>query len=80
MFDLIRFIIWLAGLAVVGYFLTGFFGYEINTEYFKEQRPTCEERLRQCQKDLIQSGINGVKEKCDWKCVDPKLLIRKNQE
>ncbi len=80
MFDLIRFIIWLAGVAVVGYFLAGFFGYEINIDYFKEQKSTCEEHLRQCRKDLIQSGVDGVKEKCDWKCVDPKLLIRKSQE
>lgn len=79
MFSLIRLIIWVTGLAVVTYFVMGYFGYTINLEYFKANKENCQKELLQCQKDLIQSGVEGAKEKCHLECLDPKLII-KNEE
>lgn len=76
-FGIIRLTIWLAGLAVVFYIGLRFFHYDINWDYYNEQKKTCQEILHRCQEDLIKNGLEGVKEKCQWKCVDPKLLIRK---
>lgn len=78
MFHLLRLIIWVAGLAVVAYFVLGWFGYTYNFDYFKEQQADCQAKLDQCKNDLIKTGINGAKETCQWNCVDPKLIIRKN--
>ncbi len=77
MFSLIRLIISLAGIAVIAYFVLPYFGYEVNTNYFNERKSVCQEKLLQCQKDLIQSGLNGAKEKCDFQCLDPHILIKK---
>jgi hypothetical protein len=76
-FGLIRLLIWLAGVAVIAYFLLPLVGYRINTEYFSDRKAVCEEVLRQCQADLIKTGLEGAKEKCKWQCFDPKLLIHK---
>jgi F0F1-type ATP synthase membrane subunit b/b' len=80
MFSLIKLIIWLAGVLVIAYFALPYFGYEVNTNYFNERKAACQEKLTQCRKDLIQSGIQGAKDKCDFQCVDPKILINKKQE
>jgi len=80
MFSLIKLIIWLAGVAVIAYFALPYFGYEVNMNYFAERKAACQEKLSQCQKDLVQSGIQGAKEKCDFQCVDPKLLISKSEK
>lgn len=79
MFSLIKLIIWFAGVAVVVYFALPYFGYEVNVNYFNERKAACQEKLAQCRQDLIQSGIQGAKEKCDFQCVDPNVLIRKKQ-
>jgi hypothetical protein len=76
-FGLIRFAIWLAGVAVVSYVVLLSLGYEVNWSYWKEQRTTCEAMVRQCQNDLIRTGIEGAKEKCRFQCIDPKLFIKK---
>lgn len=76
-FGLIRLVIWLAGVAVVGYFALILMGYSVNWEYFSDRKAQCEKVLRQCQSDLLKTGIEGAKEKCQWKCFDPKLLIHK---
>jgi hypothetical protein len=78
MFLLLRLIIWLSGLAVVSYGVLRLVGYDVNWEYFQDQRPACEERLRQCRDNLIKTGVEGAKEKCDFQCVDTGLLIRKS--
>lgn len=75
MFSLIKSVIWLAGLAVVAYFVMGYFGYEPNFDYFKERKAGCEEKLKECGKDLVAEGTNNVQ--CDIKCVDPQLIIKK---
>ncbi len=77
-FGLIRLVIWLAGVAVVAYVALGFVGYQVNWSYFEDSKKVCEETLRKCQSDLIKTGIEGAKEKCPWKCIDPKLLIKKD--
>lgn len=76
-FGLIRLIIWLAGIAVVGYFILGFIGYTVNWEYFTDRKAVCEKALRTCQNDLLKTGFEGAKKNCDWQCFDPMLLIHK---
>lgn len=80
MFSLIKLAIWVAGVAVIAYFSLPYFGYEVNMNYFSERKAACQEKLNQCQKDLIQSGIQGAKNTCDFRCVDPKLLISKAEK
>lgn len=75
MFSLIKSIIWLVGLAVVAWFILGYFGYEPNLNYFKESKADCENKLNECGKNLVAEGTNNAK--CDFKCVDPQLIIRK---
>lgn len=77
MFSLLKLIIWIAGVLAIAYFVLPYFGYEVNTKYFDERKAACQEKLNQCQRDLIQSGIQGAKEKCNFQCVDPKILINK---
>lgn len=78
MFSLLKLIVWMAGVLALAYFVLPYFGYEINTNYWNERKVACQEKLQQCQKDLIKSGIEGAKEKCNIQCVDPKLLIKKS--
>lgn len=75
MFHLIKFIVWLAGIVVVAYFALPYFGYEINMNYFKESKAACQERINQCTKNLLEQGTKNAK--CDFNCVDPKLIIQK---
>jgi hypothetical protein len=75
MFSLIKFIIWLIGLAVVTYFVLGYFGYEPNRNYFKESKAQCEQAAKDCQSQLIHKGTDGAE--CNFNCVDPKLIIKK---
>lgn len=76
-FGTLKLVIWLAGIAVISLYALQYFGYEVNRDYWNDSRAICEEKLNQCRKDIVKSGIEGAKETCDWKCVDPKLLIRK---
>ncbi|MDP1883937.1 MAG: hypothetical protein Q8L10_01070 [Candidatus Moranbacteria bacterium] len=75
MFDLLKTIIWIAGLAVVSYFALPYFGYGINLNYFNESKAKCQENLSNCTKELIQQGTKNAK--CDFNCVDPQLIIKK---
>jgi hypothetical protein len=78
MFHLIRFVIWFAGILVVGYFVLGYFGYEVNQHYFDQSKTKCQELINQCQKNIIHKGVDDVKN-CAYQCVDPKLIIQKKQ-
>lgn len=80
MFSLIKLIIWLAGVTVVAYFVLPYFGYAVNGNYWNERTAVCQENLNQCRKNLIKNGLAGAKETCDWKCVDPKLIIKKQEK
>lgn len=75
MFHLIKFIIWLAGIAVVIYFALPYFGYEVNLNYFTQSKEACQQSLNECSKELVQQGTKNAK--CDLMCVDPKLIIKK---
>lgn len=75
MLHLIRLIIWIAGVLVVAYFALGYFGYEINQHYFDQSKAKCQDLLQQCQKNILHQGIDNAK--CDYQCIDPKLIIRK---
>jgi hypothetical protein len=75
MLKLLKFIIWLAGIIVVALFVLNYFGYEINRRYFSESKARCEEKLKECKKELIHQGLDNAQ--CDFKCLNPKLIIRK---
>lgn len=76
-FGLLKLIVWMAGVGVIAYFALPYFGYRVNLDYWEERKAACEEQLQACQRDLIKTGIEGAKEKCDFKCVDTKSLIQK---
>lgn len=73
MFSIIKMIVWIAGLGVIAYFVMGYFGYEINMDYFTSSKKLCEERLQKCKDEFIQKGLDN----CNFKCVEPKLIIKK---
>lgn len=75
MFKLLKFFIWLAGLIVASYFVLNYFGYTFNFEYFKETKEECQKRLEACPKEYVEQGTKNAK--CDFNCVDPKLIIKK---
>lgn len=75
MFSLIKFIIWIVGLVVVSAFVLNYFGYEINRNYFKESKSECQKQLNDCGKQFVEQGTQNAK--CDFNCVNPKLIIRK---
>ncbi len=81
MFSLLKHLLWLIHIGAIVYFGMTYFGYDINWHYFDTQKKACEERLAECRHDLIKTGIEGVKETCDWKCanISPKLLIHKKE-
>lgn len=81
MFSLLKHILWLIHIAAVAYFVMKYVGYDVNWHYFDSRKADCEAELAQCRQDLIRTGIEGVKQNCDWKCtdIDPKLLIRKQE-
>lgn len=62
MFRLLKFIIWLVGLAVVSYGVLRFFGYDVNFDYFSflnKNRESCEARLRRCKSELWSRGYEN---------------------
>ena len=75
MFHIIKLIIWIIGIVAISYFALPFFGYELNTNYFTESKEECQKRLDACAKELVQQGTKNAK--CDFNCVDPKLIIKK---
>jgi hypothetical protein len=75
MISLIKFIIWIVGFVVVSAFVLNYFGYEVNRNYFKESKSECEKRLGDCGKQYMEQGTKNAK--CDFNCVDPKLIIQK---
>lgn len=81
MFSLLKHLLWLIHIGAILYFVMTYFGYDINWHYFDTQKKACEERLTECRRDLIKTGIEGVKQNCDWKCADisPRLLIHRKE-
>ena len=79
-FWILKLAIWLAGVAVIASFALPYFGYQVNMDYFDERKIACQEQLTECRADLIKTGFEGAKKTCDWKCVDPKLIIKKEDK
>ena len=77
MFLLLRLAIFVAGVATLTHFGLRYFGYDINWNYWDERKADCREKLEQCRKDVVMTGIDGARETCEWDCVDPKILIKK---
>lgn len=75
MFHLIKFAIWLAGIALITYLALPYFGYEVNMNYFNESKGECQKKLNDCSKELVEQGTKNAK--CDFNCVDPELIIEK---
>ena len=75
MFGLLKAIIWIAGILVVAYFVLGYFGYQVNQNYFSESKQACQQRIKDCTDNLIHQGIDNAQ--CDTNCVDPSLIIKK---
>ena len=75
MFHLIKLLLLLTGLVAAAYFIAPFFGYEINMGYFTESKEACQARVNQCTKEYIEQGTKNAK--CDFNCIDPKLIIKK---
>lgn len=75
MFDLIKSIVWIAGILVVTYFVMGYFGYTVNKDYFANRKEACKERIKDCANSAIHNGVDNIQ--CDVNCVNPELIIKK---
>jgi hypothetical protein len=75
MFHLVKNIIWIVGFMVLASFILNYFGYEINKNYFRERKNDCQEKLKQCQSELLHQGLDNAQ--CNFNCLDPKLIIKK---
>ena len=79
MFDLIKSVIWIVVIIFLGYYIMGYFGYEINSDYFSYSKKECQERINECAKSALRKGLDSVDEKCNFNCVDPDLIINKKK-
>lgn len=75
MFGLLKTIVWIVGVIVVASFVLNYFGYEINLNYFKESKAACQAEIKQCGENVLKQGTDNAK--CDFQCVNPKLIIKK---
>ncbi len=48
MFSILKSIIWIAGILAVAWFVLGYFGYEINRDYFDSSKAECRQRIKDC--------------------------------
>lgn len=76
MFDLIKSFVWIVVILVIGYFVLGYFGYEVNTGYFSDSKKNCQEKIKKCTDTVIHTGIDNASA-CNLDCVDPQLIINK---
>jgi len=75
MFHLLKLILIILGLTVIAYFVLPYFGYAVNLNYFDESKAACQQRLADCSKNLVEQGTKNAT--CDFMCVDPTLIIKK---
>jgi hypothetical protein len=75
-FDIIKSFIWIVVILVIGYFVLGYFGYEVNMGYFSDSKKNCQEKIKDCTDTVIHKGLDGTNE-CSLNCVDPQLIIKK---
>lgn len=77
MFNLIKGIIWIAGILTVAYFGLRYFGYDVNWDYFKSTKENCKQNVSDCAKEVVEQGTKNAT--CSVTCVDPKLIIQKDK-
>jgi hypothetical protein len=77
MWSLLKFIIWIAGVLVVVYFILGYFGYEPNFNYLQESKAKCREKAAKCGQELVEQGTKNAKCYSVWDCIELKLIIKK---
>jgi len=77
MFSILKSVLWIVVVLALAYYIMGYFGYEINKNYFTYSKQKCEEKIRSCTDNLIHQGIDNATSKCDLVCVDPQLIINK---
>ncbi|HWQ59971.1 MAG TPA: hypothetical protein VN420_02380 [Candidatus Fimivivens sp.] len=77
MFSLLRFAIWITGILTLTVLGLRYFGYEPNWQYIADQKARCDTMLSSCRGTLIMTGVKGAKDGCQWNCIDPGILIRK---
>jgi hypothetical protein len=75
MFNLIKGIIWIAGILTVAYFGLRYFGYDVNWDYYNQTKESCKQNVTDCAKDVVEQGTKNST--CAVTCVDPKLIIKK---
>lgn len=75
-FDALKSIILVLALIAAVYGGMSFLGYEINDQYFSYSKHKCEEKLKECAQNFI-SNKEKATQNCDFKCVDPQLIIKK---
>ena len=75
MFHLIKTIVLIIGCLTIAYFSLGYFGYEVNQEYFNYSKEKCEQEIRECTAMLLNK--DQKENDCHILCVDPKLIIKK---
>lgn len=72
---MLKTLLWVAIILVIAYFGMGYFGYQINSEYFTYSKKNCQEKLKECSNSLIHKGIDNVE--CDMLCINPDIIIKK---
>jgi hypothetical protein len=75
MFHLIKFLISAIIFGVLAILVLGYFGYEINTAYLTQSKEACEQKLKECGKDLVRQGTDNAH--CDLDCANSNILIKK---
>lgn len=78
MFDILKSIVWVVVVLVLAYFVMGYFGYEINANYFTYSKKQCQEKINECTNTVLHQGIDST-DKCNFNCVDPHLIIKKTK-
>lgn len=78
MFDILKSIIWIIVILLLAYFVMGYFGYEINSDYFSNSKERCQEKISACTNTVLHQGIDSTG-KCDFNCVNPQLIIKKTK-
>jgi len=78
MFDILKSIVWIAVILVLGYFIMGYFGYEVNTNYFTYSKEKCQAKITDCTNTVLHKGVDSANT-CNFNCVDPQLIIKKTK-
>jgi len=75
MFHLLKFLIWLIGVAVIVYFALPYLGYQLNLNYFNESKVLCQQKLTVCSQNIVNYGTKDMK--CNLNCMNSSLITKK---